>query len=79
MVVFSIVIFFQNAISSGDFRMDEFVQILCIIIISEMVVDALKHAFICKYNNMKSDTYDIYILKLCSDLTSMSNFDVSFS
>lgn len=77
MVVFSVVIFFQNSLYSGEYEIEEFLQIIFTIISSEMIADSIKHAFICKFNKINCETYDNYILKLSSDLTSMTHFDVS--
>ncbi|KAL9654246.1 hypothetical protein ABK040_010278 [Willaertia magna] len=75
MTVFSLIIFFHNSKSSGDFSLEEFIQIFGFIIVSEVIVDALKHSFICKFNNIKGNMYNTYTLKLCSDLTNMKYFD----
>ena len=40
--------------------------------ISEMLVDWLKHAFITKFNHIRPSVYERYIDVLCRDLASMS-------
>ena len=40
--------------------------------ISEMLVDWLKHAFITKFNHIRPSVYERYIDVLCRDLSSMS-------
>jgi len=40
--------------------------------VSEMLVDWLKHAFITKFNHIRPSVYERYIDVLCRDLSSMS-------
>ncbi|CAA7260584.1 unnamed protein product [Cyclocybe aegerita] len=42
------------------------------VIVSEMLVDWLKHAFITKFNHIRPSVYERYIDVLCRDLSSMS-------
>src|SRR5258705_287652 len=42
------------------------------VMVSEMLVDWLKHAFITKFNHIRPSVYERYIDVLCRDLASMS-------
>ena len=42
------------------------------VLVSEMVVDWLKHAFITKFNHIRPSVYERYIDVLCRDLASGS-------
>lgn len=37
--------------------------------VAEIAVDAIKHAFIAKYNSIKAEVYDKFKLNLCKDMT----------
>lgn len=39
---------------------------------SEMVVDSIKHVFVCKFNNHRSSMYRVFRLVLCGDLLVVS-------
>ncbi|KAL9645234.1 hypothetical protein ABK040_002434 [Willaertia magna] len=49
-------------------RMEEMINIFLFMIISEMLVDALKHTFICKFNGIPISIFNQYKLRLCADL-----------
>lgn len=42
------------------------------VMVSEVLVDWLKHAFIAKFNHIRPSVYERYIDVLCRDLASMS-------
>ena len=44
------------------------------VMLSETLVDWLKHAFITKFNHIRPSVYQRYVDVLCRDLASMSSF-----
>ncbi|KAL0487183.1 TAPT1 [Acrasis kona] len=65
-IIYGILIFLQNA-RSAVFGGEELLSITTMFV-AEIFVDAIKHAFIAKYNDIRSDVYGRHRLKLCEDL-----------
>ena len=46
------------------------------VMVAEMVIDWLKHAFVTKFNQISPNVYSKFITILCRDLTGWKNEDV---
>ena len=47
------------------------------VMVAEMVIDWIKHAFITKFNQIPPTVYSKFLTILCRDLTGWKNEDVS--
>jgi len=71
LVVFGILIYMQNARAAVFGGAEVF--LISITLLAEVGVDATKHAFVTKFNNIKSQVYGDFKEKLCENLTSVRN------
>jgi hypothetical protein len=62
----SSVIVVQN-MKAAVFGWNELIAVV-IVCLSEVLVDAVKHAFVCKFNNIKFTLFQRFREKLCEDL-----------
>ncbi|KAJ9101815.1 hypothetical protein QFC21_003154 [Naganishia friedmannii] len=60
--------FLPKSFVKGKSLLDTILSPVLIVILSEMAVDWLKHAFITKFNHIRSSVYDRYLDVLCKDV-----------